>query len=151
MTNILFATDRQAEHLEQARALCGVKAFHADAVALAVYQDQGSKRELIAIAVFHGDRAGNADMEIGIPDGQKLSLAAAKGLAAAAFHPKYLNKRALEAWVKAEDRDTQVVLLQAGFSFAAVVPRLFDGQFFTAVMTLGRGTFEVMEAANAAD
>lgn len=152
MTNILFATDRQAEHLARARELCGVRAFHADAIAIAVYEDEGSKRDLTAIAVFHGQRGDRWCMTLAIPDGSALSLESAKGLAAAAFFPKYLGASQLEAWVDHQDRETQITLLRAGFVFEAILhPFIGSDPRTDVVLSLGRDTFHAMEAANAAD
>lgn len=151
MTNILFATDRQEEHLDEAARLTGVRAFHADAVAIACYEDVGSLRTLVAIAVFHGDRARAIQMKIAIPvGGSGLTEATAKGLAAAAFHTGYLNKRLIEAWVAADDRASQIALLQAGFGFAALVPGFSKGDRDEAVLVLDIHTFRELEAANAA-
>lgn len=150
MTNILFATDRQAEHLARARELCGVRAFHADAVAIAVYEDEGSKRDLTAIAIFHGQRADRRYMTLAIPDGSVLSLESAKGLAAAAFHPKYMNASQLEVFVEHEDRETQITLLRAGFTFEAKHHGFGADDRVEAVMWLDRDTFHAREAANAA-
>lgn len=143
MTKILFATDRQAEHLAEAAALLHAPAFPSDAVAIAIYEDEGSKRGLMAIAVFHGNRGRNTIMDVAVPLGSRLTAAAATSLAAAAFHKNYLNKRIVDAHVRGSDRETQIALLEAGF--------VFTGLFgLTAVLSLDASTFYDMEDANAA-
>lgn len=115
MNTLLFATDRQAEHLELATQLTGRGKFLSDAVAIAAYRDEGSKRELAAVAVIEAIRGGRADLYLGVPSHGRLDVTVLSTICTIAFHENHLGLSYLTARIMAHAPGVQGACLKAGF------------------------------------
>lgn len=120
MTKMFFASDRQDDHLKEGLRLTRSEGFLSDAVAIAAYSDEGSKRELRCVAVFEAVRGGRADLHFGLTDTSRLTPDIITAISTIAFHPRHMDLNRLMARIPADRPDVLAIAIKIGFRFEYV-------------------------------
>lgn len=119
MSNVVFATDRQKEHLEAALSLTGSQGFMEDARAVAAYRPgkDGEPEKLAGVAVFECFRGSRAELHVGLTPGAAMTREILTALVMVAFHPRAFDLERLVARVPHWNVNAICNLLKAGFQF----------------------------------
>lgn len=118
MSNVVFQTNRQKEHLEAALALTGSQGFMQDARAVAAYRKKEDGTDALAgVAVFECFRAGRAEVHFGMKPGQMLTNDILTAVITIAFHPKAFNLERMVARIPHWNVNALCNVLKIGFQF----------------------------------